>query len=71
MVIFAIALDVLQNKYIISETSSELTILKEGKSTPIFIGQGLTKVRKCIQRFSIVLMVLGTIIWGYGDLLFK
>jgi len=67
MVLFAVALDFEQSKYTKTKESSSLMI--EGK--PAIIGQVLSITRVYIQRFSIVLIVLGTAIWGYGDLLFK
>ena len=67
MVLFAVALDFEQSKYTKTQSSSSLMV--EGK--PAIVGQVLSTTRIYIQRFSIVLIVLGTAIWGYGDLLFK
>ena len=66
MVIFAIALDSEQAKYIERKESSTFYI-----GTPIVLGKELSRSRSLIQKFSIVLMITGTIIWGYGDLCFK
>ena len=66
MVFFSIALEVEQSKYITRKENTEFRI-----GTPIHIGKELSEIRNYIKRFSIVLILIGTIIWGYGDLLFK
>ena len=67
MVLFAVALDFEQSKYTKTKESNSLIV----EEKPAIIGQVLSTTRIYIQRFSIVLIILGTAIWGYGDLLFK
>ena len=67
MVLFAVALDFEQSKYIKRQSSNSVFIGNQ----PTITGRILSITRTYIQRFSIVLIVIGTAIWGYGDLLFK
>lgn len=67
MVLFGVILDFHQNKF--PETKLSSNVFMEGQ--PAVVGQTLPKLRKYLQTFSIALAVLGTFIWGYGDIPFK
>ena len=66
MVLFAVILDFNQSRY--AENKSSTNVIIQG--VPALIGVALTEPRKKIQIFSIFLAVLGTFIWGYGDIPF-
>ena len=68
MVLFGVMLDFEQTKYSGIEESKHNFV---GDGTPQIIAKHLPKERLYIKRFSIVLIIIGTFIWGYGDLLFK
>jgi len=66
MVLFAVTLDFEQSKYIHREESISPRI-----GTNILIGKELSNARRLIQHFAVFLILIGTLIWGYGDLPFK
>jgi hypothetical protein len=39
------------------------------KGEPILLATELSKSRKALKIFAIIMAVTGTLIWGYGDLL--
>ena len=67
MVLFGVMLDFYQNQHTELEQSSSVTIGGQAAIT----GTTLSKTRKYIQVFSIGLAIVGTFIWGYGDVPFK
>jgi len=67
MVLFGVLLDFNQNQYQKTQESTGVKI----NGIPAIIGSSMPLARKRIQVFSIALAVLGTFIWGYGDIPFK
>lgn len=67
MVLFAVILDFRQYSFAESEEAEGVFI--NGKA-PI-IGRVIPVPRQYIQKVSIALAVIGTFIWGYGDVPFK
>ncbi|MEZ9233791.1 hypothetical protein AB4259_22310 [Vibrio amylolyticus] len=67
MVLFGVMLDFYQNQFVKIESSSKVRFMGQAAIT----GSTLPPVRKQIQVFSIALAIVGTFIWGYGDIPFK
>lgn len=67
MVLFGIILDFRQ--YGFAETQEARKVYSEGK--PQIIGKVVPEPRKRLQKAAIALAVVGTLIWGYGDVPFR
>jgi hypothetical protein len=67
MVLSGIILDVRQYGFSETEESPDLTV--NGK--PAIIGSVVPESRKRLQRVAVALAVVGTLIWGYGDVPFR
>ena len=66
-VLFAALLGFHQDKHFITQEDESYRVNEK----PIITGKTLTEYRKKLKFLAIVLALSGTLIWGYGDLLFK
>lgn len=67
MVLFSVLLDFRQ--YTFSKSQENQSVRVNGK--PVITGTVIPSVRRKIQKVSIFLIILGTILWGYADVPFK
>ncbi len=70
MVIFSVILEFIQLKYQVIKSSDQLQLKREGKIWDVLYGKDLPIERIHFQKIAFALMILGTLIWGYGDLPF-
>ena len=66
MVLFGIILDFRQ--YSFAKTEEAKDVLANDKH--IIVGSVIPQNRKNLQKAAIVLAIIGTLIWGYGDIAF-
>ncbi len=69
MVMFSVILEFIQLKYQVIKSTDQAQVKIEGDMWGFLYGKDLPIERTYFQTIAFVLMVLGTLIWGYGDLI--